>query len=568
VPRAGLFERIEEWSWRLYRLEPERLRRETNLRVALLRRLLVATAAAGLLYAALEMAGVLANRVFPYDLIELFLVLAICRWLLARGNAATATVLFLAVISHPAAFAAAQYGIDTPVPGLLIPSLLVCGLLVGGYFLSTWTAVCCLLLVWIAYRTGTLADAATVRALAFWWVLFVAVGWLVHLFSGHLERRWQVEHRQASALGRLLAVLAAGQPLEDLLARLAALLREEFDADGVCLCRHDAATDSLTIVAASRKLEPAADAPTSIPANDLAAWRGVVAGRDVLQVPNPCADNRVSGWPALFSARSEHLLLAPVFVGPEPGGLLAIDFARPPRDPQEETDLARVLARELALFFQVEQLARSQRQAAVLEERNRMARDIHDSLAQGFTGIVVQLNAAEEMLHRQPDAARRHLDAARTLARSSLDEARRSVHALRPQALEHGGLSAALARIVGELTAGRQTEIDFRVSGQARPLAPDVELNVLRVGQEALTNAVRHSRCDRIVIALDFESDGLRLEVCDNGSGAVPPSCEPADGRGNGLPGMEERARRVGGTLRVEGSPGIGTKVCLTVPSG
>jgi signal transduction histidine kinase len=565
---AGLFQRFEEWSWRLYRMEPERMRREANLRVALLRRLLGATAAAGLLYAALQGVGVLAIRTFPYDLIELLLVLALCRWLLAHGKASTATVLLLAVISHPAAFAVGQYGIDTPAPGLLIPSLLVCGLLVGGYFLSTWTAVCCLLLLWIAFRTGTLAEAATVRSLAFWWVLFVAVGWLVHLFSDHLERRWQVEHRQAGALGRLLAVLAAGQPLDGLLARLAALLREEFDAVAVTLCRHDVATDCLTLVAASRKSEPPADAPTSIPARDLPAWHGVVTGTDALQIPKPSADIRVSSWPALFSAGTAHLLLVPLFVGPEPAGLLAIDFARPPRDLQEETDLARVLARELALFFQVEQLARSQRQAAVLEERNRMAREIHDSLAQGFTGIVVHLNAAEEMLHRQPDAARRHLDTARTLARTSLDEARRSVHALRPQVLERGGLSAALARVAGELTAGRQTEIDFEVSGQARPLAADVELNVLRVGQEALTNAVRHSRCARIVVALEYGPDGLRLEVRDDGTGVLAAEPRPADGRGAGLPGMEERARRVGGTLRVEGSPGIGTKVSLTVPTG
>jgi signal transduction histidine kinase len=523
-----------------------------------------ATGAACLLYAGLEAIGVLANHTYPYDLIELLATLVLCRWLLARGKASTATVLLLVVISHPAGFAVGQYGVDGPAPALLLPSLLVCGLLVGGYFLSTWTVVCCLLLLWIALRTGTLANAATVRVLAFWWLLFAAVGWLVHLFSDYLERHWQVEHRQSGALGRMLTAMTAGQPLEGLLARLAALLREEFDADAVTLCRYDAATDRLLLAATSRKGDASADASASFPAKELPAWREIVASQQALQISKPSADARVSGWPALFSARSERLLLVPVVIDAAPAGLLAIAIGRPLRDPQEDVDLAAILARELALFFQVEQLAQSQRQAAVLDERNRMAGEIHDSLAQGFTGIVVQLNAAEEMLNSQPDTARRHLDTARSLARTSLDEARRSVRALRPQTLEQDGLPAALARIAGELTAGRQTEIDLQISGPTRPLAADVELNVLRVGQEALTNAVRHSRGNRIVVGLTYEAAGLRLEVRDNGSGILPAG--PDVSRGSGLPGMAERARRVGGNLWIEGSPGSGTKVTLTVP--
>jgi signal transduction histidine kinase len=470
------------------------------------------------------------------------------------------------VISHPAGFAIAQYGVRTPAPGLLIPSLLVCGLLIGGYFLSTWTAVCCLLLLSITLRVGTITEAATIRALAFWWLLFATTGWLVHLFTDHLERRWQVEHRQTSALGRMLAVMSAEQPLEGLLSRLAALLREEFDADAVTLCRYSAAADQLEVAATSRKGAAVVEADSAIAARDLPAWREVNATPRALPIARPATDSRVSGWPVLFSARTEQLLIVPIVINSVPAGLLAIDYARALRDQQEETDLAGILARELALFFQIEQLTHSQRQAAVLEERNRMAREIHDSLAQGFTGIVVQLNAAEEMLQRQPDASRQHLDTARKLARSSLEEARRSVRALLPQSLEQEGLAASLARIARELTAGSRMVIDLQISGTPPVLTADMELNILRVGQEALTNAVRHSRCDRVVVRLSHEPDAIRLVVRDNGSGILSSEPGPDVRRGTGLPGMRERARRLNGNLQIEGAPGTGTTITLVVP--
>lgn len=562
--KTGIFERFEEWSWRLYRVEPERLRREARLRVVLLRRLLAATGAAGVLYVALELTGTLSNVAFPYDAAELFAVLVLCRWLLSRDKASTATVFLLVAISHPAGFAIGQYGIRGPAPGLLVPSLLVCGLLVGGYFLSTWTAVCCALLLWVTVRNGTLSGGETVRLLSFWWLLYAAVGWQVHLFSDHLERRWQVEFRQTGALGRMLTLVTSEQPLEGLLGRLAGLLREVFDADGVSLYRHDADADALAPVAAAGGAEAPADWTAPVPAAKLPNWPEIGKSGQALWAANA----RESGWGALLADHAGQFLLAPVVVDSRPAGLLVVRRSRPPRDAQEDTDLAGILARELALFFQVEALARSQRQAAVLEERNRMAREIHDSLAQGFTGIVVQLNAVEETIGRQPELARGHIDTARSLARSSLEEARRSVRALRPQALEQDGLPTALARIARAMAAGDRTAVDFRVVGQARPLPPEQELDVLRVGQEALTNAVRHAGCDRIAVELFYEPGSLRLEVRDNGCGLPPAGKLQQDGPGAGLPGMRDRARRLGGTLEIDGPPGAGTRVRLTVPRG
>jgi hypothetical protein len=133
---ARSLEWLEKWTWKLYRIDPERLNREEDLRAPLLRRLMLATGAVCILYVLLVAAGWLSNPSFPYDVIELSLTLLACRSLLHRGNVSTATVLLLVVMSHPAAFAVARYGIASPAPSLFLPSLLVCGLLVGGYFLN------------------------------------------------------------------------------------------------------------------------------------------------------------------------------------------------------------------------------------------------------------------------------------------------------------------------------------------------------------------------------------------------------------------------------------------------
>src|SRR5262249_20117450 len=148
-------------------------------------------------------------------------------------------------------------------------------------------------------------------------------------------------------------------------------------------------TDLLTPAAAAGRAEPAGDATAAARGATLPGWREALKAGQPLWIRIHAGDGPT--------------LLAPVVVDARAAGLFVVRLSRPPRDAREEADLAGILARELALFFQLEQLAQSQRQAAVLEERNRMAREIHDSLAQGFTGIVVQLNAVEEAIGSQPD---------------------------------------------------------------------------------------------------------------------------------------------------------------------
>ena len=209
------------------------------------------------------------------------------------------------------------------------------------------------------------------------------------------------------------------------------------------------------------------------------------------------------------------------------------------------------------------ELAESERSAGTLAERERLARDIHDTLAQGFTSIVTLTEAARAEFTARPNVALRHLEAAGRQARSSLDEARRVVWALRPQALE-GGLADAVERLAAGF--GAETGIDARsvVSGMTREIGPNVETDLLRVAQEALANVRKHAAARRVALTLTYLDDAVLLDVRDDGRGFDQD--EPSR-TGLGLIGMRERLAKYGATLTIESTPGLGTAIVACLPT-
>jgi signal transduction histidine kinase len=210
------------------------------------------------------------------------------------------------------------------------------------------------------------------------------------------------------------------------------------------------------------------------------------------------------------------------------------------------------------------QLLVQAREAGVHDERQRMAGEIHDVLAQGLTGIVTQLEAAAG----NPVSWERHVGAAKRLARESLAEARRSVQALRPQPLDDAELPSALAEVVNGWSGLHGVPAELITTGAARPLLPEIELTLLRTAQEALANVARHAAAGRVFLTLSYMEDVVTLDVRDDGAGFDPsaPAVESADG-GYGLVAMRERLRRIAGTLEVESEPGAGTAVSACAPA-
>ncbi len=197
--------------------------------------------------------------------------------------------------------------------------------------------------------------------------------------------------------------------------------------------------------------------------------------------------------------------------------------------------------------------------SAVLAERNRIAREIHDTLAQGFAGISVQLESVNETMIDSPGVAKNHLDKARTLVRTSLAEARRSVWDLRSTLLEEDDLAEALARIAQQLSAAGAAEVE--VTGDRRRLSAAIENNLLHIGREALTNAVKHAYASRIRVEINFEKELVRVRVRDDGRGFDTLSSNGAGGFG--LISMRERAEQIGANLSIESAPGEGTEVTV-----
>ncbi|WP_117214479.1 sensor histidine kinase [Allorhizocola rhizosphaerae] len=207
------------------------------------------------------------------------------------------------------------------------------------------------------------------------------------------------------------------------------------------------------------------------------------------------------------------------------------------------------------------QLLTQAREAGVLDERQRMAREIHDTLAQGLTGIITQLQAAQRLWDGS-GPARPHVTQALSLAKDSLAEARRSVQALRPGELEGARLPDALGDLAKRWAAGSDTDLHFDVTGDPLPLSPAIDVALFRVAQEALTNVSKHARAARVGLTLSYLGDVVLLDVRDDGIGA-----NGAKTGGFGLNSMKQRIRSVGGTLEIESAPGEGTAISASVPA-
>jgi len=256
-------------------------------------------------------------------------------------------------------------------------------------------------------------------------------------------------------------------------------------------------------------------------------------------------------------------LFVPILVAGNVAGMLAIRFQEKRALRREELDLIRALAHQAILAIQLIRLSQQSRQSAVMAERNRIARDIHDTLAQGLTGVILQLEAVEEaMSQRLMAKAGENLTSAGELARESLQDARRSVRALRPQTLEEKDLCEALKALIQKMTRGTSVQAKFIVHGKPRELPLEWDENLLRIGQEVLTNVLRHSKASKFIAQITFDDGETHLDLRDNGSGFDPAGRHD----GFGLQGMRERVEGMGGRLSIQSARGEGTVISIDLP--
>ena len=225
--------------------------------------------------------------------------------------------------------------------------------------------------------------------------------------------------------------------------------------------------------------------------------------------------------------------------------------------------------RRRELINQLEQthaeLVASEHRSGILEERQRLAREIHDTLTQGFTSIVMHLEAADQALSGDPDTLKKHMDRAKETARNSLDQARRVVHDLRPDLLEQFSLPDALKRVTDRWSEATDIKATITITGDLIPLHPNIEVILLRAAQESLNNIHKHAQATSAQLTVSYMGDVIILDVKDNGIGLNNAPKSPLSG-GYGLRAMKERVKHYGGSVELESDPGEGTTVVVTIP--
>src|SRR5438132_705097 len=362
----------------------------------------------------------------------------------------------------------------------------------------------------------------------------------------------QVARGQVDALAQSLDVLATAPEPEKFVGQMLSTIGRLSSAQSVTLWLFDEATDSLVLRLMADGAKLATPDPQHPIMNDLLSWKENEVIRDLLSIAGPVVcedvetDPRVPGeWrDYLLQKGAKKFLAVPILVAGRVRGFIGVRHAERPSYRPEEIELTQALAHQVMLALQLNDFAEQGKRAAVLEERTRMARDMHDTLAQGFTGVIVQLEAAEDAIsYGSRKDADKHLHRAGELARRSLSEARRSVHALRPQALEEQNFWDALKGIIKSTTAGTALHTKFQSSGRLPKLPHPWQENLLHIGQEALTNALKYAHARNFETRLSYKTKELRLELRDDGDGFKAKHRHD----GVGLVGMSERVEQMGG---------------------
>ncbi len=273
----------------------------------------------------------------------------------------------------------------------------------------------------------------------------------------------------------------------------------------------------------------------------------------------------VADWHARESHKSVYLL--PLVFGENSMGFIGLVFRQNEALTAERTEIAMAFAHQATLSIGIKKLSMAAKTAAVLAERNRMGQEIHDGLAQGFTGILMQLGAAEEAMH---ECARNSplpsiLTRIRDLAKEGLAEARRSVQALRPDQTRRLGLEFALRQLAERSCVQGRVVCTFEGGMQGDGLAPEHQHELLRIAQEAVSNALRHAQPSHVIIMLNEDTASWSLAVRDDGRGmTLMPELYAS--QGYGLANMRERAGAIGGKFEITSKPGVGTQVEVRLP--
>lgn len=289
----------------------------------------------------------------------------------------------------------------------------------------------------------------------------------------------------------------------------------------------------------------------------------VMQSTDSMRMPNLQRDARFGGWPANHPDMRSMLGVPIVSKGTVIGAFYLTDKKGETAFTDADQTLIERFAAHAAVVVENARLFEQSRLLSVVEERNRLARDLHDSVTQTLFSLNLTAQAAADLIERDPRRAQNELRRVSELARAALDEMRNLVFELRPAELEVEGLVGTLQKHIEIVRRSHDADISLTVAGNGR-VEPTLELEVYRIVQEALNNVIKHAGARSVAIAIEFHDGAVRASIRDDGTG-FDPEALPVRAKHLGLTSMEERARSVGGTLQIESAPGRGTTVSVEV---
>lgn len=376
---------------------------------------------------------------------------------------------------------------------------------------------------------------------------------------------------QGEVLAMALEELAKKTSFEHFLCRILQMIGQRLDAYSVSVWLRDESTERPTLRVTFAEGEIMENLNPADPAEqplyrleDIPLWHELTRTGKTVVCDDVPADIQFTPHRHYLQAHNiSTIICLPLLFGGGVIGMVSVCSAKTTRPAPDLLDLAQALAHQVTLAIQLKDLMGQSWQAAVLEERNRLAREIHDTIAQAFIGVIIHLRAAENAFaHGVVAEAGEHIRRASTLARQSLGDARRSVRALRPEALERADLSGALDALIKQMTSGTTLRGEFAMHGQPRRLTPSCEENLMRIQQEALTNALKHASARIVKVTLSFEEHRVVLAVQDDGIGFDPSNQHD----GFGLLGIQERTTQMKGELTIDSEAGQGTRICVALP--
>jgi len=382
------------------------------------------------------------------------------------------------------------------------------------------------------------------------------------------ERAKSQEAAIRFALNAFVEELDVDRFLGDVLAEL----NKQFHAKSCELWLFDQTLDELSLHLSSQSAESGSRGARDRKPRRLEELKGIWQPGSIGRVPQIFelpAQGSVLGPQHLESLSAQGVgtvVFLPLVLGEQNLGFLELHFQSSTQFTSGDLELVQALANHATLALQLNRLTRRAEQLAVTEERNRLAREIHDTLAQSFAGIVLHGEVLGSSLGSNKLRTKRALSQMQKLARSGLEEARRSVQALRPKALDGTSLPEALEQAAQRLREDTKLSCQFRQSGKRMNLSGEIQNELFRIAQEALTNVVKHAQAKSVWITLQSRPRRVSLSIKDDGIGLATAK-RPNQSHGFGMGTMRERAQGIGGRLRVESRPGRGTTIRVEVPS-